>query len=68
MKITQLLKAERYNARLIAGDVWLVWDSTRSKWVVYERKRYQRHTREIISTPDEELAVLAFRDTALEDK
>jgi hypothetical protein len=55
MKIFELLQQAQYS-RITVGDRWLVWSC--NGWKVLERRKHQRHTKIIIETFIEDLAVL----------
>lgn len=55
--IIDVLKSDDISTRITVGHRWLVWHSFSQEWAVYEAKRYARNTTEIVTTPDESLAV-----------
>lgn len=56
MKITEALQAEGSQVRLSNGNRWLVGNGE-GGWIVYGRKPFARHTKILIETSTEDLAV-----------
>lgn len=56
-EIVLALKKAVGDIRVTYGHRWMVWDEELVKWVVYERKPYQRFTKIITETAVEEQAV-----------
>lgn len=57
MNIIGALKSEDTNLRISNGNKWLIYNSFRQEWIVYESKRYARVSQELISTQNEEIAI-----------
>lgn len=58
---TDILELALKNAvgdiRVTYGSRWLVWDSSLTKWLVYEHKAYQRGSSVIVDTANLQNAV-----------
>lgn len=44
------------NTRITIGDRWLIFD-TNGDWIVYECKKYQKRTRLVLQTQNEDAAI-----------
>ena len=60
MNIMELLKEQE--ASIDFDDRWLYWETDSEKWVVRERKQFQRFSKVICRTTDEEIAVKFLRE------
>lgn len=57
MKIVDIMKKRDVDIRITCNYRWLIYAPLTKKWLVYERKPYQKMTRTIVKTSDEALAV-----------